>query len=66
MVFNDESLSYMWKIEVIVELGSDPDLAGFNAPMVRRSMIDVIGLLPIPKIQFEILEKSGRFPLTVK
>ena len=45
--FDDEGLSDVGKVQVAIELGGRPDLAGFDSPMVRGRILNEIGLLPI-------------------
>ncbi|MFH1148575.1 MAG: hypothetical protein V1736_12830 [Pseudomonadota bacterium] len=59
MSFDDERLSDVGKIEVVVEFGCDPDLSGFDSPMVRRVISNEIRFLPVLKVQLNVLEDSG-------
>jgi len=59
VTFDDKSLSNMRKVYVVVEFGGDPDLAGFNAPMVRRGKIDVIWFLPILEVELDVFKERG-------
>jgi hypothetical protein len=54
MAFDDECLSNMGKVEVIVELGGDPDFSGFNPAMLRGLSIDEVGLLSISEEELNV------------
>jgi hypothetical protein len=45
--FDGERLSDVGKVKVVVELGGSPDLSGFDSSMVRRRILNEVGLLPI-------------------
>jgi hypothetical protein len=47
VTFEDKSLCPVGEAQVVVELGGRPNLAGFNASVIRRRIVDVIGLLPV-------------------
>jgi len=47
----------MREVEIAVELGSSPDFADFNASMLGRGVINIIGLLSILKEQLDVLEQ---------
>jgi hypothetical protein len=47
VTFDDKSLCNVRKVYVVVELGGSPNLAGFNSPVIRRRILDVIGCLPV-------------------
>jgi len=58
MSFDDERLSNVRKIEVVIEFGCGPDLSGFDSPMVRRIKSNEIGLLTVLKVQLNVLKES--------
>lgn len=62
MTFDDESLSDVWKVQVVIELGGDPDFAGFDPAMIRgcHRVIDEIWLLSVPTVEFDICKEGGR------
>jgi hypothetical protein len=45
--FDDERLSDMGKVKVVVEFGCGPDLSDFDSSMVRERILNEIQLLPI-------------------
>lgn len=47
----------MREVQVAVELGRDPDLAGFNASMIRRSLFDEVRLSSVAKVELDIGKK---------
>lgn len=59
VTFDDESLSDVWKVQVVIELGGDPDFAGFDPAMIRGRMIDEIWLLSVPEVEFDICKEGG-------
>lgn len=48
----------MWEIEVVIELGCDPDFAGFDSAMVWWVTKCKIGLFAILEIEADIFEKN--------
>ena len=56
---DDESLSDMRKVEVVVEFGCGPDFSSFDSPMVRGRIINEIGLLPVLEVQLDVFKESG-------
>ena len=57
--FDYEGLGYVGEVEVVVELGSGPDFAGFDPPMIRGIISNEIGFLAILEIEADILKESG-------
>src|SRR5689334_14559989 len=57
--FDEEGLSDMGKVEVVVEFGRSPDLAGFDPAMVGRGDFDEVRLCSIVEEQDEILIQGG-------
>ena len=55
LAFDDEGLTDMREVEVAVEFGGCPDLAGFDAAVVRRGELDEVGLLAIFEVQGDVL-----------
>jgi hypothetical protein len=45
--FDDERLSDVGKVKVVVEFGCGPDLSDFDSSMVRGRILNEIRLLPI-------------------
>ncbi len=52
--FNDEGLSDVREVEVGVEFGGGPDLAGFDAAVVGWSVLDEVRLLAILEEQGDV------------
>jgi len=57
--FDDEDLSNMREVKVIVKVGAGPDLSDFNSSMVRRRMLYKIWLLPVLEQQGDIFENAA-------
>jgi hypothetical protein len=55
MPLDDEGLSNVWKINVVVEFRGGPDFSGFDSSVIRRRLLDELRILPIPKIELQIL-----------
>ena len=55
---DDKSLSDMGKVEIAVEFGCGPDFADFDPTVVRRVVLDKIGIFPVFKIQGDVFKKS--------
>jgi hypothetical protein len=49
----------MGKVEILVELGCDPDASDLDAPVVRGCMLNEIRLLSILEVEREVFEESG-------
>lgn len=62
MPLDDEGLSDVWKVNVVVELRGSPDLSGFDSSVIRGRLFNVLRLFPIPKIELQILQNSGLVP----
>lgn len=56
---DDECLSNVRKIEVVVELRGCPDLSRFDSSVIRRRILNELRLLPVPEVQLKILQNSG-------
>jgi hypothetical protein len=56
---DDKSLSNVGKIEIVVEFGCDPNFPDFDAAVIRRLVVDKIGVPPFMKIQSDIFKESG-------
>lgn len=56
---DDKSLSNMRKVQITIEFGCGPDFADFDPAVVRWVAIDKIWLLPVFKVQRDVLKKSG-------
>ena len=54
MPLDEESLADVGKVEVVVEVGGGPDLASFDASMIRRIDLNEVGLLPILEVESKI------------
>jgi len=66
VTFDDKSLPNVRKVQVVIEFGSGPDAASFNAPVLGGYGIDVIRLLSFSKYNWMSSRSVGWFPLTVK
>lgn len=47
---DDESLSDVREVEVVVEFGGGPDLSGFDASVIRGRMLNEMRFPPIPEV----------------
>ncbi len=56
---DDERLAHMRKIEITVQFRGRPDLAGFDASVVWRGMLDKMRLAAIPEIELQGFQKTG-------
>lgn len=56
---DDECLSDVREVEVVVELRSCPDLPGFDSSVIRRRILNELRLLPTPEVKLKILKNSG-------
>ena len=56
---NDKSLSYVRKIQIVVEFGCGPDFTDFDPTVIRWVAQDKIRVLPVFKIKCDVLKKSG-------
>ena len=56
---DEKSLSDVRKVQIAVEFGCGPDFADFYPAVIRRVAIDKIWVLPVFKIQRDVLKKSG-------
>ncbi len=59
MAFDGKCLSNVGEVEVIIELGSDPDFSGFNPAMLRGLSIDEVGLLSISEEELDVRKERG-------
>lgn len=57
VTFNYERLLNMGKMEVVVELSGNPDLAGFNSLVVRRVIKDEIRFSAVSEVELDIGKK---------
>ena len=65
--FDEEHLSHMGEIHVLVEGAVTPNAAGFDAPMFTGAGLGEMGLAAIAEQQFDIgLASVGWLPLTLK
>lgn len=55
---DDKSLSDMGKVQIAVECSGGPDFADFDPTVVRRVVLDKIGIFPVFKIQGDVFKKS--------
>ena len=56
---DDKSLSDVREVQIAVEFGRGPDFADFDPAVVRRVVIDKIGVPPVFKVQRDVLKKCG-------
>src|SRR5207253_2825798 len=56
---DDERLAHMRKIEITVQFRGRPDLAGFDASVVWRGVLDKMRLAAIPEIELQGFQKTG-------
>ena len=56
---DDERLTHMRKIQITVQFRGRPDLARFDASVVRRGMLDKMRLAAIPEIELQGFQKTG-------
>jgi len=56
---DDKSLSDVREVQIAVEFGCGPDFADFDPAVVRRVVIDKIGVPPVFKVQRDVLKKCG-------
>lgn len=56
---DEKSLSHMGEIEVVVKFGCSPYFSDFDPTVVRRVVLDKIGVFSVFKIQGYVLKKSG-------
>jgi len=56
---DEKSLSDVRKVQIAVEFGCGPDFADFDPAVIRRFAIDKIGILPVFKIQRDVLKNPG-------
>ena len=55
--FDDEGLSDVREVEVVVECGGGPDLSGFDPPMLGRGVLDELRFV-------SVLEEAGELALS--
>lgn len=55
---DEEGLSDVGKVKVVVEFRGGPDFSGFDSSMVRGRVLNEIRLLPILEPQSEVFENS--------
>jgi hypothetical protein len=56
---DDKSLSDVRKVQIVVEFGCDPDFADFDPAVVRGIAMHKIRILPVFKVQRDVLKKTG-------
>jgi len=56
---DDKSLPDMGKVEIAVEFGCGPDFPDFDPTVIRRVVLDKIGVVAVFKIKRDVLKKSG-------
>jgi len=56
---DDKSLFDVRKVQIAVEFSCSPDFTDFDPAVIRRLAMDKIGVLPVFKIQRNVLEESG-------
>jgi hypothetical protein len=56
---DDKSLSDVRKVQIVVEFGCDPDFADFDPAVVRGIAMYKIRILPVFKVQRDVLKKTG-------
>lgn len=59
VTFDDECLSNMREVEVVIEFRGCPDLSGFDSSVIRGRILNEVRLLPIPEVQLKILQNSA-------
>ena len=59
VAFDEEGLTEVREVEVVIEFGGGPDLACFDAAVIGRRMLDEVGLLAILEVQGDISLKGG-------
>jgi len=59
LALDEKSLSNMGKVQIAVEFSCGPDFADFDPTVIRRVVLDKIGIFPVFKIQRDVFKKSG-------
>jgi len=59
LALDNESLSDVREVEIVVEFGCGPYFSDFNPAVIRGIILDEIGIVSIFKIKCDILKKSG-------
>ena len=59
MSLDDEGLSNVGEVQVVVELGGSPDLSDFNSSMVWGRMLNEIRLLAVLEPQGDVFENAA-------
>ena len=49
----------MRKVQIVIEFGCGPDFADFDAAVIRSVEMDKVRILPVFKIELDILKKCG-------
>jgi hypothetical protein len=57
VAFDYERLPNVRKVQVVIKFGGGPDFSGFNASMVGRRVIDVIGFFSVEEKECDVLQK---------
>jgi len=60
--FYDECLSDMREVQIVVKLSGGPDFSDFYTTMIGWSDIDVIRLLSIIEVKFDIFKECELIP----
>jgi len=56
---DEESLADVWEFQIAIEFGRGPYFTGFNSAMIRRVVLNEIGLFSVFEKQRDILKKTG-------
>jgi len=56
---NDKGLSDVGEAQIGVKFGGSPDFADFDPAVVRGVTIDIMRILPVFKVQGDVLKKTG-------
>ena len=59
VAFDDKGLTEVRKVEIAIEFGGGPDLAGFDAAVIGRRVLDEGGLLAILEVQSDVAFEGG-------
>ena len=56
---DEESLSHVREVEIVIEFGCGPDFADFDPAVIRGIAVEKIRFLSIFKIKGDVFEKTG-------
>ena len=56
---DDKGLSDVRKVQIAVEIGCGPNFTDFDTAVIRRVIVDKIGVSPVIKIERNVLKKTG-------